>query len=168
MKCSLHLPQQLNCNTQLYDSSIMSIPSVSLASSNNSTVKPDLILLQCTNTLPISSTYYIQNDRSVSLNPTSMSNTAVLLDLNTTSLRNPKSVNKRNIDCSVQNIITPIASEEQRSDSGRGASDEENSNRIHLNNKKSISPSLIHSTEHDKTTQVSVHSTKCLENLLVQ
>lgn len=145
----------------------MSIPSVSLACSNNSTVKPDLILLQCTNTLPNSSTYYIQHDRSVSLNPTSMSNTAVLLDLNTTSLKNLKSVNKRNIDCSVQNI-TPIASEEQRSDSGRGASDEENSNRIHLNNKKTISPSLIHSTEHDKTAQVSVHSTKCLENFLVQ
>lgn len=146
----------------------MSIPSVSLTSSNDSTMKPDLILLQCTNTLPNSSTYYIQHDRSVSLNPTSMSNTAVLLDLNTTSLKNLKSVNKRNIDCSVQNIITPIASEEQRSDSGRGASDEENSNRIHLNNKKTISPSLIHSTEHDKTAQVSVHSTKCLENFLVQ
>ncbi|CAI2725935.1 unnamed protein product [Schistosoma spindalis] len=168
LRCCLHIPQQLNYNTQPYDSSIMSIPSVSLASSNNSTVKPDLILLQCTNTLPISSTYYIQHDRSVSLNSTSVSNTAVLSDLNTTSLRDPKSMNKRNIDCSVQNIITPIANEEQRSDSGQGASDEENFNRIHLTNKTSISPSFINSTEHDQSTQVSVHSTKCLEDFLVQ
>uniref|UniRef100_A0A5K4FE07 Cadherin n=1 Tax=Schistosoma mansoni TaxID=6183 RepID=A0A5K4FE07_SCHMA len=131
LRCSLHLPQQLNHNTQLCDSSKMSFPSVSLPSSNNSTVKPDLILLQCTNTLPISSSNYVQHHRSVLLNPTSMSNTVILLDPNTPSLKNPKSVNKRNIDCSVQNIITPIASEEQHSDSGRGASDEENSSRIH-------------------------------------
>ncbi|KAH8859011.1 Protocadherin-like wing polarity protein stan [Schistosoma japonicum] len=129
IQCSLHSLQQLNCYHSSYPSTNLSTSFIQLTSSSNSMSKSN----HYTNTLPISSNTYLQFPKSISLTPVSLLNTSALLDVNTINQCIHQSFNECTNDCNVNDVILPITGEEQRSDSGRGASDEENSNRIHLN-----------------------------------
>ncbi|KAK4469133.1 hypothetical protein MN116_006564 [Schistosoma mekongi] len=129
-ECSLHSLQQLNCYHSLCPSTKLSTSFIQLTSSSNSMLKSD----QSTNTLSMALNSYLQFPRSISLTTsTSLLNKSLLLDVNTINSCYRQSFKESTNNCNVHDVILPITSEEQRSDSGRGASDEENSNRIHLN-----------------------------------
>ncbi|CAH8494651.1 unnamed protein product [Heterobilharzia americana] len=152
-RCSVYSPHHLNSTNPSSQPLRLSLTSPPLVSANSSTAGPDLVLLQCTRDSPISSTYYYHQSRSNSLSPNQLSNIPTVFNLGSTNLMHPTFMHQNtpiNIDCAVKDPQLPVQviGEEQRSDSGRGASDEENSNQIQMT--RAITPTTTSSSVHTK------------------
>ncbi|KAK4469597.1 hypothetical protein MN116_007133 [Schistosoma mekongi] len=161
-RCSTYSPQHFNSYYPTFQQSTMPVTSHALVSSNDLNTRQDLVVLQCTRTPPPSSTYYYQQSRTDSLSPNSLYNTATMFDLCPVGLMHPSYINQ-NIpvigECIIKDprIHVSVIGEEQRSDSGRGASDEENSNQIQLGN------ILPPPTKAITTTSLSITNEKLLD-----
>ncbi|CAH8496427.1 unnamed protein product [Schistosoma intercalatum] len=170
-RCSTYSPQHFNSYCPSFQPSTMPTTSHPLVSSNDPNLRSDLVVIQCTKTPP-PSTYYYQQNRTDSLSPNSLYNTSTIFDFGPASLMRPSYTNQ-NIpvisECIVKDprIHNSIIGEEQRSDSGRGASDEENSNQIQLVNTLPTTTSLSSGNEKhlDETTlDTPVHQSKKSQN----
>ncbi|CAH8532558.1 unnamed protein product [Schistosoma rodhaini] len=157
-RCSTYSPQPFNSYCPTFQPTTMPTTSHTLVSSNDPNLRSECVVLQCTKTPPPSAYYYQQN-RTDSLSPNPLYNTSAILDFGPASLTRPSYTNQ-NIpvigECIVKDprIHNSIIGEEQRSDSGRGASDEENSNQIQLVNTLPTTTSLSSANEKqlDETT----------------
>lgn len=170
-RCSTYSPQHFNSYCPSFQPSTMPTTSHPLVSSNDPNLRSDLVVIQCTKTPP-PSTYYYQQNRTDSLSPNSLYNTSTIFDFGPAGLMRPSYTNQ-NIpvisECIVKDprIHNSIIGEEQRSDSGRGASDEENSNQIQLVNTLPTTTSLSSGNEKhlDETTlDTPVHQSKKSQN----
>ncbi|XP_018650518.1 putative cadherin [Schistosoma mansoni] len=157
-RCSTYSPQPFNSYCPTFQPTTMPTASHTLVSSNDPNLRSDCVVLQCTKTPPPSAYYYQQN-RTDSLSSNPLYNTSTIFDFGPASLMRPSYTNQ-NIpvigECIVKDprIHNSIIGEEQRSDSGRGASDEENSNQIQLVNTLPTTTSLSSGNEKqlDETT----------------
>ncbi|CAH8486573.1 unnamed protein product [Schistosoma turkestanicum] len=173
-RCSTYSPQHFHSYYPTFQPPAMPINSHFLVSSNDSNLKSDHIVVQCSKTSPASSTYYYQQqNRTDSLSPNSLYNTSTIFDYSSPSLMCPNYISQ-NIpvigECIVKDprIHNSTIGEEQRSDSGRGASDEENSNQIHLMNTLPTTVTTTLTTPTTPITSLSAGNEKLLNDTTLE
>ncbi|CAH8839008.1 unnamed protein product [Trichobilharzia szidati] len=144
-RCSACSPHQLDTFNPSFQASQPTFAMPILVTSNNPPIKSDSLTFQCQEATNLPTCYH-HHDGSVFVSSNPLTNASVVFDLSTNSFIDMKVLNQTNrlnevTDASSHPPI--ISGEEQRSDSGRGASDEENSSQIPITNDEIISSSVI-------------------------
>ncbi|CAH8507816.1 unnamed protein product [Heterobilharzia americana] len=130
-KSSTFSVQQPNTNSS---SPGVGVTRPSLLSSNISTIKPEQFILQCKKSPPLSVANCYKHRKLYTTSPNPLTCTSIVLHPNKNIFINSEQFIQENAAHDGSSSLKHsevVTGEEQRSDSGRGASDEENSNQIH-------------------------------------
>ncbi|CAH8494921.1 unnamed protein product [Heterobilharzia americana] len=160
-KSSTFSVQQPNTNSS---SPGVGVTRPSLLSSNISTIKPEQFILQCKKSPPLSVANCYKHRKLYTTSPNPLTCTSIVLHPNKNIFINSEQFNQENAAHDGSSSLKHsevVTGEEQRSDSGRGASDEENSNQIHsVNGTSALLPVITAPTHEKEASDISVHQTK--------